>query len=372
MLSRWRFPPRGVTYGALLERAPGRSARAPVRVSVRARLRLRGRRGAGGGAAGAGAAAGPVRLWCRGTDSGQLAATETVTSSSAVMLISVPATGDGISVSTLSVETRRGARPRDRVADLLQPASDRASVRTRRVRASAPAESLQTHSVHLRPRRWRLRFGWGSGLRLRLWFWFWFWCCLRGWRFGGLLGAALGTLRRSPMTPVRHRSRRCRLHGRRSWSALPLRAKNLRVDLVGGHFQQRLVELDGVASCLSQRVTVPSVTLSPSAGSEQRRHRCRLLESIGRWHASASGLPQRVYRSCILITATILSLRAVGHTQASGGNWVQRGGSGETANRSNDVSRVSTERRRRTRHVAKMSINWTPNPNKKMRPFRKP
>ena len=42
--------------------------------------------------------------------------------------------------------------------------------------------------------------------------------------------------------------------------------RDLGVDLVGGDLEQRLVDLDASPSCLSQRVTVPSVTLSPSRG----------------------------------------------------------------------------------------------------------
>ncbi|EUA52192.1 2-oxoglutarate dehydrogenase, E2 component, dihydrolipoamide succinyltransferase domain protein [Mycobacterium xenopi 3993] len=39
------------------------------------------------------------------------------------------------------------------------------------------------------------------------------------------------------------------------------------VDLVGGHLHQRLVDLHRIADLLSQRVTVPSVTDSPSSAS---------------------------------------------------------------------------------------------------------
>ena len=44
------------------------------------------------------------------------------------------------------------------------------------------------------------------------------------------------------------------------------RRRDLGVDLVGGDLEQRLVDLDLSPSFLSQRVTVPSVTLSPRAG----------------------------------------------------------------------------------------------------------
>ena len=44
------------------------------------------------------------------------------------------------------------------------------------------------------------------------------------------------------------------------------RRRDLGVDLVGRDLEQGLVDLDRSPTCFSQRVTVPSVTLSPSAG----------------------------------------------------------------------------------------------------------
>src|SRR3984885_13484529 len=96
LFSAASFRTRGVTYGALLEPAAGAGSAAGAGAACG------GGAGSGFGAGGGGAAGGvvpPVPIRASSPP------TETVTSSSAVMLISVPATGDGISVSTLSVET---------------------------------------------------------------------------------------------------------------------------------------------------------------------------------------------------------------------------------------------------------------------------
>jgi len=220
------FRTRGVTYGALLEpeRRAGSAAGAGSG-SVRRGWRLRGRRRAGQAArqsrcrcrrrCGCGAAV-PIRA--------SSPPTETVTSSSAVMLISVPRPATGSRCRPCRWKPRRGARPRRPRRRPSSPASDRAF-------GDGLAEFGHQHRLRVSrrtrctcgPRRWRLSSGGGvacgSGVVL-----FWFWCCLPGGGFA-VARAALGTLRRVAMTASSPRSRRCRLHGRRSWSALPLRAK---------------------------------------------------------------------------------------------------------------------------------------------------
>ena len=71
--------------------------------------------------------------------------------------------------------------------------------------------------------------------------------------------------RRSP--PARRRPRRCRPPGRRSSSARPRRATGSRCRPCRWRPRAAARPASTVSpSCLSQRVTVPSVTLSPSAG----------------------------------------------------------------------------------------------------------
>ena len=133
--------------GRLGAEPAARRRAAPGRGAARRRGRLRGSglpraRGAGSGCgvagSGAGAGAGCRGGRCRSPAAGAVGAagrrrprrctapTSTVSPSGTLISVSTPATGDGTSVSTLSVDTSNsGSSARRPVADLLEPLGDR-------------------------------------------------------------------------------------------------------------------------------------------------------------------------------------------------------------------------------------------------------
>lgn len=197
--------------------------------------------------------------------------TGTVVSSSAVMLISTPATGEGISVSTLSVDTSTSASSTWTESPTFL--SQRVTVPSA---TDSPSSGINTGVAAPPPEPcWA---GAGSG---------WACGCGSGWASGcagaadcgcgsGWLGAGAAGCESPPGAPPSEAS--------------PMTASSPPTSTVSSSWATILVSTpaagDGISvstlsvdtstsgsssstvspSCLSQRVTVPSVTLSPSAG----------------------------------------------------------------------------------------------------------